>query len=399
MVSRLQHEGYGLEDLIDEELRAAGFLELCERNTRSLFQRAVAIEESQSSLRRLLDSIDQQIKHYQESQIRKDDRDTGKQDPKKTTVIVIEDDEVEYVDVADMSCQATSKEIESETGLQAAKEKEKLKNTSERGNTSTQPHSFQSNTSKGTFSIPSTSSASASMPRENTTPALTISKTLSSVTRPSESVSKSLPTNLETVPKPKQTTTSKLSDVAHSLTTTSTTTPPVIYRTLKSPVISGAPLLPQRVALKSSPPSLPVQQSFTAAVKSSLGNGIPVVSPTDVRASAESFIVSQSSKLPQAECSSSDKHITDQEKSFIAEPPNFEVGTRVIGQRADELWYPGVIEKIMTDKTLQKKTKYKVKFDKGSRGLLSSNHIALESYPHPSVLNVGSRVVGKSMLF
>lgn len=42
----------------------------------------------------------------------------------------------------------------------------------------------------------------------------------------------------------------------------------------------------------------------------------------------------------------------------------------------------------------QKKTKYKVKFDKGARGLLSSNHIALESNPHPSVLNVGSRVVG-----
>ncbi|XP_074605826.1 histone-lysine N-methyltransferase SETDB1-like isoform X4 [Acropora palmata] len=394
MVSRLQHEGYGLEDLIDEELRAAGFLELCERNTRSLFQRAVAIEESQSSLRRLLDSIDQQIKHYQESQIRKDDKDTGKQDPKKTPVIVIEDDEVEYVDVADMSCQATSKDIENETGLQAAKEKETLQNTSERGNTSTQSHSFQSNTSKGNVSVPSTSSALVSIPRENTTPALTISKTLSLATKPSESVSKSLPTRLDTVPKPKQTT-SKPSDVARSFVSTSTTTtPPVIYRTLKSPVISGAPLLPQRVALKSSPPSLPVQQSFRAAVKSSLGNGIPVVSPTDVRASAESFTVSQSSKLPQAECSSSDKHITDQEKSFIAEPPNFEVGTRVIGQRADELWYPGVIEKIMTDKTLQKKTKYKVKFDKGSRGLLSSNHIALESYPHPSVLNVGSRVVG-----
>jgi len=29
--------------------------------------------------------------------------------------------------------------------------------------------------------------------------------------------------------------------------------------------------------------------------------------------------------------------------SFIAEPPNFEVGTRVIGQRADELWYPGTL--------------------------------------------------------
>ena len=216
------------------------------------------------------------------SQIRKDDRDTGKQDPKKTPVIVIEDDEVEYVDVADMSCQATSKDIENETGLQAAKEKETLQNTSERGNASTQPHSFQSNTSKGTVSVPLRSSASVSMPRENTTPALTISKTLSSVTRPSESVSKSLPTRLDTVPKPKQTT-SKPADVAHSFVTTSTTTPPVIYRTLKSPVISGAPLLPQRVALKSSPPSLPVQQSFTAAVKSSLGSGIPVVSPTDVR--------------------------------------------------------------------------------------------------------------------
>ena len=31
MVSRLQHEGFDLEDMIDEELRAAGFLELCER--------------------------------------------------------------------------------------------------------------------------------------------------------------------------------------------------------------------------------------------------------------------------------------------------------------------------------------------------------------------------------
>ena len=217
------------------------------------------------------------------SQIRKDDKDTGKQDPKKTPVIVIEDDEVEYVDVADMSCQATSKDIENETGLQAAKEKETLQNTSERGNTSTQSHSFQSNTSKGNVSVPSTSSALVSIPRENTTPALTISKTLSLATRPSESVSKSLPTRLDTVPKPKQTT-SKPSDVARSFVSTSTTTtPPVIYRTLKSPVISGAPLLPQRVALKSSPPSLPVQQSFRAAVKSSLGNGIPVVSPTDVR--------------------------------------------------------------------------------------------------------------------
>lgn len=31
MVSRVQQEGFDLEDMIDEELRAAGFLELCER--------------------------------------------------------------------------------------------------------------------------------------------------------------------------------------------------------------------------------------------------------------------------------------------------------------------------------------------------------------------------------
>lgn len=31
MVSRLQQEGFDLEDMIDDELRAAGFLELCER--------------------------------------------------------------------------------------------------------------------------------------------------------------------------------------------------------------------------------------------------------------------------------------------------------------------------------------------------------------------------------
>ena len=41
------------------------------------------------------------------------------------------------------------------------------------------------------------------------------------------------------------------------------------------------------------------------------------------------------------------------------------------------------------------KIKYKVKFDKGARGLLSSNHISLETNPNASVLNVGSRVVGR----
>lgn len=45
------------------------------------------------------------------------------------------------------------------------------------------------------------------------------------------------------------------------------------------------------------------------------------------------------------------------------------------------------------------KTKFKVKFEKGTRGLLSSNHISLESNPNPAVLNVGSRVVGRFKAF
>ncbi|XP_068673501.1 histone-lysine N-methyltransferase SETDB1-like isoform X1 [Montipora foliosa] len=412
MVSRLQHEGFDLEDVIDEELRAAGFLELCQRTTRSLFQRVGAIEESQSSLRILLNSIDQQLKDYQEnlqtpSPVAKDDSEIAvateeqieKQEPKKATVIVIDDDEVEFVDVADMSCQATFEEIRIETSIQINKEKENAQNISVVDKTVMQTQTLQPNTSKSTVAIKSSAPVAVSAGHQNTSQTTVASKSLSTVSRGSDTAQTSLSTmqrSSEEIASNSTCVTSRPSDIVLSVSsvTTSTTTPPVIYRTLKSPVISGAPMLPQRVALKSSLASLPVQQSFTG-VKPSLGSVMSVASPTEFREStipsSQTHSANPSSLLGHS--SSENKLISEQGKSLIPGAPNFEVGTRVIGQRADELWYPGVIEKILTDRSLQKKTKYKVKFDKGARGLLLSNHIALESYPHPSFLNVGSRVV------
>lgn len=79
-----------------------------------------------------------------------------------------------------------------------------------------------------------------------------------------------------------QQTISKQSEVVVSSVTSPGKTPPVIYRTLKSPVESGLPLLPQRVALKSSPPSLPVQQVISSLKSSSAATSSPV-SPGDNR--------------------------------------------------------------------------------------------------------------------
>ncbi|XP_022793784.1 uncharacterized protein LOC111332656 [Stylophora pistillata] len=144
----------------------------------------------------------------------------------------------------------------------------------------------------------------------------------------------------------------------------------------------------------SSPPSLPVQQPVPSL---ELETQTPhVMSPVNSRPSTTPTVPQlppRQTSLPQPGPSSlgEKESIKKEIKSSPTGPPKFEVGTRVIGQRADELWYPGVIEKILTDKHNQ--TKYKVKFDKGTRGLLSSNHISLESNPNPSVLNVGSRVV------
>ncbi|XP_078348189.1 histone-lysine N-methyltransferase SETDB1-like isoform X2 [Oculina patagonica] len=381
MVSRLQQEGFDLEDMIDEELRAAGFLELCERTTRTLLQRAVAVEESHSSLRRLLDSIDTQLKEFQgtlqtprvsgqdvgETPLVSKDQQEEQQQRPTATVIVIDDDEAEFVDVADMSCQATFEDIEHET-RNNEKEKEKTLEKSQNG---------------------------SSPPKQQIEQRDILQKFVPIRPAPTkDSIYNSSTLQTATLSVPQQTI-SKPLDIVVSSASSAAKTPPVIYRTLKSPVESGAPFLPQRVALKSSPPSLPVQQAIPS-LKSSPGTSSSLVSPVNSRSSTTPSVTQPSpmrAPSPQPGPSSADKKDTlEKEKRPPAGPPKFEVGTRVIGQRADELWYPGVIEKILTDKNNQK-IKYKVKFDKGTRGLLSSNHISLESNPDPAVLNVGSRVV------
>ncbi|XP_073245234.1 histone-lysine N-methyltransferase SETDB1-like isoform X3 [Porites lutea] len=391
MVSRVQQEGFDLEDMIDEELRAAGFLELCERTTRTLLQRAAAVEESHSALRSLLDSIDSQLKEVQGNltkgatkegsnslsgkengeapAISKDKQD--KPEP-KAPVIIIDDDEAEYVDVADMSCQATFEDIASET--QASQEKtDKTGDKSRNDNYIPQPQTANTDT-------------------------------LLKHTCTSAAVSTQQSNAIKTVPvsKPPPPTTPKQSDIALHSVSSAGKTPPVIYRTLKSPVTSGAPLLSQRVALKSSPPSLPVQQAVPSVKPSGTsGSTSSLVSPREVRPSSAPSVTSTSkqtssfslSTASQPLPSSASKPAPEKEMAPPAGPPKFEIGTRVVGQRSDELWYPGVIEKILPDKNNQQKVKYKVKFDKGARGLLSSNQVSLESNPHPSWLNVGSRVV------
>ena len=168
------------------------------------------------------------------------------------TVIVIDDDDAEFVDVADISCQATFEDIENETG---DKEKEKTLNRNQ--------------------NIPST-------PKQQTEQTDIMKSYIPIRPAPAkESVNNSvvLPTPTSSVV---QQTISKQSEVVVSSVTSAGKTPPVIYRTLKSPVESGLPLLPQRVALKSSPPSLPVQQAISS-LKASSTAASSLVSPGDNR--------------------------------------------------------------------------------------------------------------------
>lgn len=181
---------------------------------------------------------------------------TEKQDAKKATeLIIIDDDEPEYVDVADMSCQVTDKDIESETKAQNEKEKENTPSTSQNEKAPVQTQTPHADTAQNNLPVKSTP-VRGSTQQSSTLPTVTLSKSPPTISRPT--------------------------DIAISSVSTSGTTPPVIYRTLKSPVTSGAPLLPQRVALKSSPPSLPVQQSVTA-VKPSPGNVSSIVSSSEAR--------------------------------------------------------------------------------------------------------------------
>lgn len=177
-----------------------------------------------------------------------------KQEPKPAAVIIIDDDDAEYVDVADMSCQATFEDIESETQAQRERDTDDALNAGPIDKTLMQPQTSHSDTSPSHLPVKST--AMVSSQQSPTSQTVTLSKSQPTVSRPSE--------------------------ITLSSASSTGKAPPVIYRTLKSPVTSGAPLLPQRVALKSSPPSLPVQQSIPS-VKSSTGTVSSIVSPGEIR--------------------------------------------------------------------------------------------------------------------
>lgn len=182
---------------------------------------------------------------------------TERQEPKKTTVIIIDDDEAEYVDVADMSCQATFEDIESETRAQQDKDKANTSSASQNAKSIIQPQASHSEILQTELQVKSIPVTVLTQP-SSTSQTITLSKSLPTVSKPTNIALPSV-----------------------STTATTGTTPPVIYRTLISPAASGVPSLPQRVALKSSPPSLPVQKSLSA-VKPSPGNVSSVVSPAEV---------------------------------------------------------------------------------------------------------------------
>lgn len=183
----------------------------------------------------------------------KDQQEKQEKQP-TATVIVIDDDEAEFVDVADMSCQATFEEIEHET-RNNEKEKEKTLEKSQNGSSPPKQQIEQRDILQKYVPI-------------RPAPVKDSIHTCNSGT---------LQTATSSVP---QQTISKQTEVVVSSVSSVAKTPPVIYRTLKSPVESGAPFLPQRVALKSSPPSLPVQQAIS---KSPSGTASSLVSPGDNR--------------------------------------------------------------------------------------------------------------------
>ena len=181
---------------------------------------------------------DQQEKQHQQQQ------------RQPAAVIVIEDDEAEFVNVSDMSCQATFDDIENET---SDKEREKTLNRNQNSSSTAKQQTEQSEILKNYVPI-------------RPAPAKELINSSLVVQTPTSSIL--------------QQTISKQSEVAVTSLTSAGKTPPVIYRTLKSPVESGLPLLPQRVALKSSPPSLPVQQVLSN-LKSTSGAASSLVSPSD----------------------------------------------------------------------------------------------------------------------
>ena len=181
------------------------------------------------------------------------------------TVIVIDDDEKEDVDVSDMSHQATIKEIQPEASASSDKTDELLKPES----------STQTGQQKTLLAPQQQSTPVGGVQGYNPTrPALERGATSNSGLHFS-----GLPTmRFSGPPLP----VSKPSDTAVSSVSNVTKAPAVIYRTLKSPVVSGAPLLPRRVNLLSSPQELPMPHAVQS-LNTSIGSTAAVVPPTKER--------------------------------------------------------------------------------------------------------------------
>uniref|UniRef100_A0A8D0KZ29 SET domain bifurcated histone lysine methyltransferase 1 n=1 Tax=Strix occidentalis caurina TaxID=311401 RepID=A0A8D0KZ29_STROC len=68
------------------------------------------------------------------------------------------------------------------------------------------------------------------------------------------------------------------------------------------------------------------------------------------------------------------------------------VGMRILGKKRTKTWHKGTLIAIQT---VGAGKKYKVKFDKQGKSLLSGHHIAYDCHPSPEKYYVGSRVVAK----
>ncbi|XP_074709038.1 histone-lysine N-methyltransferase SETDB1 isoform X4 [Strix uralensis] len=78
--------------------------------------------------------------------------------------------------------------------------------------------------------------------------------------------------------------------------------------------------------------------------------------------------------------------------SDLSTDGDLNVGMRILGKKRTKTWHKGTLIAIQT---VGAGKKYKVKFDKQGKSLLSGHHIAYDCHPSPEKYYVGSRVVAK----
>ncbi|XP_048584500.1 uncharacterized protein LOC5506681 isoform X2 [Nematostella vectensis] len=367
MMAGLEEEGLDLESLIDQEFQTAGFVELCARPVSSLDRKAESIAESQGQIKTLLQNLEKQLKQLQEEDAcdlsiieAPDDNEIG--DDKE--VILIEDDDSEDLKPPNSNARGTPVSPPNPTPPISSSlsslpsERQQSQDPSRGDSPSTSVKQMVPNTQASRLCL-QTTSASSNLPvttqqsfRMTFTPPSMIPKP---ITTPND------PTVIQTI--------------STTLTNLSGTT-----ASDKSTAISTHPLFAVNEVKTPGQTTGPAQ----ATTEESRVRSHPAPAPSQTSASASAPLLPPPSPPPPA--------VTSQEPRRSPSPPKFVEGTRIIGKRSDDLWYPGEIMKVVTDRHQQ--VKFKVKFDKGTRGLLTSKHIALVAHPHASILCVGSRIVG-----